>query len=104
TVGMVPTGTGILAVANDRSAFHHNIAHNNNTFGFLLIDQSPFGPTGPPEQPDQNFIFANVLSDNGLSPDARYGVGGDAAALLFGVDNCQVDNAFATQLGFTDLA
>ncbi len=103
TVGAVPTGTGILVVANDRSAFHHNVARNNNTFGFLAIDQSPFDPPGTPERPDANFIFANIFENNGLSPDPRYGIGADAAALNVGTDNCQVDNVVGTPLAFAEL-
>jgi len=39
TVGEVPDGTGMLAIATDTSTFHHNYIADNNSMGIGVIDQ-----------------------------------------------------------------
>jgi parallel beta-helix repeat protein len=105
TVAQVPAGTGILVVSNDTTPFHHNIARNNRTFGFILVDQviAEFGPPFSADQaPEQNFVYSNIFTDNGFDPD--FPLDGDAITLITeGTGNCENDNIYGTEVGFAAL-
>jgi parallel beta-helix repeat protein len=113
TVAGVPTGTGMLVISVDSSTFDYNMLTGNNTTGITLTTQDLAGFTPPSEQIiEDNYVFNNVLLNNGTSPDypARW-------PLPFGVDlgfipssfalttgNCEKDNIFDTELGFAGFA
>ncbi len=110
TVAQVPAGTGILLVSADTTSVHHNFARQNDTFGFTLVDQiiADFGPPFSADQdPEDNFIWANVFTGNGGNPDFTFGA--DAVAL--GViqpgtlGNCRFGNVFdpTNEVGFAAL-
>lgn len=106
TVAGVPDGTGILIISNDSTPFHHNISRGNNTFGLAFFDQqiAEFGPPFSADSvPQDNYIYANWLTGNGGTPDPDVGFGGDAVALFLGgpANNCQAENIFNTEVGFT---
>ena len=39
TVGLVPSGSGLVVLSNDSSVFRNNVVTNNKTFGFVAVDQ-----------------------------------------------------------------
>lgn len=114
TVAAVPQGTGILIVSNDTTTFHHNISRGNSTFGIALTDQ-PFAEFGPPFSvdfdPTENYMYANILADNGFDSHAPLSLAGDAVAIVSNVapntlGNCQANNLFGpipTEIGFNSL-
>jgi parallel beta-helix repeat protein len=113
TVAGVPTGTGILVISADYTPYSYNLLRGNNTAGLVLTDQviASFGPPfSADESVDGNYVFNNVMSNNGVSPDpARWQVAGSP---LPGVDvafltaqssgNCENGNTFdpMKQLGW----
>jgi len=106
TVAGIPDGTGMLIISNDSTPFHHNISRGHDTFGLAFLDQqiASFGPPFSADSiPQDNYIYANLLTGNGSNPDPGVGFGGDAVA-LFGsgpAGNCQVGNTFTSEVGFT---
>ena len=79
TVGLIPDGTGILVLSNDDGDFHDNYIDDNDSFGFVLVDQETLnalaGPTFVPTSPDQkatgNKVRNNaVTANNGLNQDS----------------------------------
>lgn len=114
TVGLIPDGSGIIALSNLDGLFEHNIVRGNNTLGIALADQEifnvlagdpndlPFDPTSPDQTCLGNLVQRNSLSGNGLSPDTEGGNGlppgiaGDLVYAIFedpnNVGNCFRDN------------
>ncbi len=114
TVGLIPDGSGIIALSNLDGLFEYNVLRGNNTLGIALADQEifnvlagdpndlPFDPTSPDQTCLGNLIQRNSLSGNGLSPDTEGGNGlppgiaGDLVYAIFedpnGVGNCFQDN------------
>jgi parallel beta-helix repeat protein len=80
TVGLVPDGTGMLVLSNDDGDFHHNFMDDNDSFGFVLVDQQTlnvlsgsnvFDPTSPDQKATGNQIRLNhVTSNNGTNQDS----------------------------------
>ena len=106
SVGQVPAGTGILSLSVDESVYHHNISRNNRTFGIAFTDQATAGflPVSPDTNPDNNYIFSNIFTDNGFDPDFAGGFDALSIYTVFpGVGNCQSDNVFTTEALFTSL-
>jgi len=111
TVSGVPTGTGILVISADTTPYSYNLLRNNNTAGLVLTDQIVAG-FGPPfsadESLDGNYIFQNVMSGNGTSPDPdRWPLpnGYDFAFLTAqSSGNCESGNTFGTEIGFATFA
>jgi hypothetical protein len=111
TVAGVPTGTGILVISADATPYSYNILRGNNTAGLVLTDQIVAG-FGPPfsadESLDGNYVFDNVLTGNGTSPDPdRWPLpaGYDLAFLTAqSSGNCEKDNTFDTEIGFAAFA
>lgn len=105
TVSGVPTGLGILVISADYTPYSYNLLRGNNTAGLVLTDQiiASFGPPfSADESVDGNYVFNNVMSNNGASPDpVRWAVSGSP---LPGVDvaflaaqssgNCESGNTF----------
>ena len=102
----VPVGTGILLVAADTNAVHHNTSTGNNTFG-IAVSNFCLGTNTPPEicaqldiQPDSdgNQITHNKVTGNGGDPDPDIApfFAVDLAWDTTGVGNCWSDNVFGT--------
>jgi len=79
-VQAIPRGTGFLILSNDDSRFEYNVARDNDSFGYLLIDQATanlFGAEFTTPSPDQkvenNRVGSNVFTGNGLNPAAPLG-------------------------------
>ena len=119
TVGIIPDGSGMIALSNLDGLFEYNVVRGNNTLGIALADQEIFNILalpGPPEfdpvSPDQtclgNLVQRNSLSGNGLSPDEEgpnglpAGIAGDLVYAISedpnGVGNCFQDNEDPNQL------
>ena len=96
TVGVVPDGTGFLALSVDDSDFRYNFATGNNSFGLVLIDQegvnalamdNVFDPPSPDQTVTGNHVRFNYFHGNGGSPDDTppndtAGLGSDIAFFL----------------------
>lgn len=115
SVAGVPTGTGILVISSDSTLYHYNWLRGNNTVGLVLTDQFTAGfnlsAPGDARTLDDNWVFNNVMSGNGTSPD------GTNWPLPFGYDfaylaldpggttgQCELDNTYATEIGFATFA
>jgi parallel beta-helix repeat protein len=111
TVAAVPAGTGLLVISNHTSTFSYNVTRDNDTAGLVFTDEVVAG-FGPPFSPLQelrdNYIFNNVMSGNGASPDLSnwpFPIGFDFVFLPSDSSgNCQNGNLFATSLGTNLLA
>lgn len=110
-VGDVPEGTGILVISSDSSTYSYNLSRGNNSAGFVLTDQLTAGfnlsAPGDPRTIDDNWVYHNVMSGNGLSPDPirwPLPIGYDLAFLALdpggSSGHCELANVFTTQLGF----
>ncbi|MDX2169962.1 MAG: parallel beta-helix domain-containing protein [Deltaproteobacteria bacterium] len=115
SVAGVPTGTGILVISSDSTTYHYNWLRGNNTVGLVLTDQFTAGfhlsAPGDPRTINDNWVYKNVMSGNGTSPD------GTNWPLPFGYDfaylaldpggtsgHCENGNVFTTELGFATFA
>jgi parallel beta-helix repeat protein len=115
TVAGVPTGSGVLVISSDKTPYSYNFIRGNNTGGHIVLDQviSDFGPPFSADQSvDSNYVFNNVVTGNGTSPDPdRWQLGGNplpGADMIFlateASGNCQGGNVFNTQLGIASYA
>jgi len=109
TVGLVPTGTGILILSGDTVHVHDNTVNGNDTFGLVVTDQGTLNVLNPGNEPfptlspdplvDDNFYRNNTFSGNGTNPDpGSGGASGDVvyAALSGGSGSCHGGNTFTT--------
>lgn len=108
-VGAVPTGTGILIISSDSTPYSYNLLRGNNTAGIVLTDQvtAGFNVSAGDSTIDHNYVFHNVMYDNGLSPDGmRWPLPSGADLVFLAIDpggstgNCQNGNLFNTSIGF----
>jgi parallel beta-helix repeat protein len=79
TVGLVPAGTGFLAMANhDVEVFGNTFADNNTgatgVFSYF-VTQLPIPQTGYYPYPSKIHIHDNVMTNNGTAPDQLTGIG-----------------------------
>ncbi len=70
SVGLIPTGTGILNVGGDRVLVRHNVITGNDSLGLAIIGNF-FAPLDPRMEPfvDENEVRRNAITGNGSSPD-----------------------------------
>jgi hypothetical protein len=72
-VASVPTGTGMIILANDEVQIHDNRIHDNASTGIAITgyDTLPFpAPTDPEFDhfPETLYIHDNVFTNNGYQP------------------------------------
>jgi parallel beta-helix repeat protein len=114
-VGLVPQGTGFIALSNDTTIFRDNTVQDNGSFGIALTDQvilnllfapPPFPVPSPDAVSQNNFIIDNLFINNGNNPDPS--VAGFAADILAatggGGGNCRDGNTYATSTELPALA
>jgi hypothetical protein len=115
SVAGVPTGTGILVISSDSTLYHYNWLRGNDTVGLVLTDQFTAGfnlsAPGDPRTINDNWVFKNVMSGNGTSPDPSnwpLPFGYDFAYLALDpggtTGHCENGNSYGTELGFATFA
>lgn len=99
---IVPSGTGILGVAADRTLFQDNFVTSNNTVGLGVI-ANPLPRVGPRvdhNPPDGNRVIANTVVGNGGQPDLPRTGGRPGSDIIYdgtGTGNCFSMNRAGTQ-------
>jgi len=110
TVGLVPSGTGIIMLSTDSTVVRDNVSTGNKSFGITIVDQRalnaafsppPFPTVSPDQNVNDNSIIGNTLTGNAFDPDPDTS-SFSADVTFFAIsnsNNCQNGNAFDTDFG-----
>ena len=108
SVGIVPTGSGVLIIGHDRAYVDNNTIVDNDFAGLVLVDHCLVaGGSDEDCAPDENSITDNMITGNGTDPDPSNpfaGLANDVIVLGVGTDNCMAGNTFDTDLGAASIA
>ncbi len=103
SLGLLPTGTGLLLIGHDRAYVEDNSFTDNVYAGLVLVDHCLVTEdTDEDCAPDENTIVRNTITGNGLNPteDNPFAdLAGDVIVLGAGTGNCMADNTFGTDVG-----
>ena len=99
SLGILPTGTGILNFGGDRVRIRDNQVIGNDSLGIAIM-RTPFTATDPRVEPnpDGNEVRGNVILENGRNPDpVRAPAAVDVLYDLSGMGNCFARNTIGTE-------
>ena len=102
SVGVIPTGSGILIIGHDRAYVEDNMILDNDFGGLVLADHCLVtGDTDEDCAPDENTIVRNTITGNGTNPtDTPFAdLAADVIVVGPGTENCMADNTFDTDTG-----
>ncbi len=103
TLGMLPTGTGLLLIGHDRAYVENSDFTDNVYAGVVMVDHCLVtGDTDEDCAPDDNTIVGNTITGNGLDPtdDNDFAeLAADVIVLGAGEGNCMADNVYDTSVG-----
>lgn len=107
SLGLLPTGLGLLISGADRSYVEDNLLVDNDYAGLVVVDHCVVTDDSDDDcAPDDNTMVGNTITGNGTNPPAGHpfeALSNDVIVFGPGTGNCMADNTYDTDFGAAEI-